>query len=534
MLPIYDGARNFLNLDIWSEIIKEFRWSFGDDQSTRQTKRATLRTISLVSRQLAPLSQSELCRTVSSVKHVTRLIVNAEGSNVVDDMPVKPLAAKCKAQVLRILSYTRTFIYRSSKDDEDLDWEFLILATGCSPLFCNLDTIIVDFVTDPSTHSGRNILSMVASSSVKRVIYYCLTPKDEKFALLLQNNLRMHNAPITSVEVFKGYHISPGIASRLLYTSAPGISLNIHSLHLHPSAQGNFAPWYLALSNPPNLVHLRIVVRTPINNGPPPYPPQIEDEKIQFTKLERLEINASGQHDDLLSYLNCPSLVTFALYLDSAHGFPTILNSVARFRRIEGLSIAMYGKYRPKLRLKYLLPVINSLVLLKDLTIRGVNSRLAEGDVVEILTTRTSLRTLIISGPKSISLPLSALFSIAEPLSCQLEMLCLPFDFSEISSLRIPPVWPEITTLKRFAVWDGDCLPDLGMREKLKLAEFVHRIFPHAGIGRLTDNPKTVDWKSIEDLEELRRYISCNIHHTTMFHSSSEQKSTRFIYEYSM
>lgn len=89
MLPIYDGARNFLNLDIWSEIIKEFRWSFGDDQSTRQTKRATLRTISLVSRQLAPLSQSELCRTVSSVKHVTRLIVNAEGSNVVDDMPVK-------------------------------------------------------------------------------------------------------------------------------------------------------------------------------------------------------------------------------------------------------------------------------------------------------------------------------------------------------------------------------------------------------------------------------------------------------------
>lgn len=89
MLPTHDGTRTFLNFDIWTEIIRNFRWGWLDDQPTRKSKRATLRTISLLSRQLAPLSQSELWRTVYDVKDVARFIVEAEGSNVVSNTSVK-------------------------------------------------------------------------------------------------------------------------------------------------------------------------------------------------------------------------------------------------------------------------------------------------------------------------------------------------------------------------------------------------------------------------------------------------------------
>ncbi|XP_006460614.1 hypothetical protein AGABI2DRAFT_117553 [Agaricus bisporus var. bisporus H97] len=524
MLPTHDGTRTFLNFDIWTEIIRNFRWGWLDDQSTRKSKRATLRTISLLSRQLAPLSQSELWRTVSDVKDVARFIVEAEGSNVVSNTSVKflrqPLDSKCEAQVLRILSYTRTLICLVSTAEEDLDWEFVLMATGRSPLFCNLETIIVDF-HGSNLHSGRSIFPVIASSPIKRVIYHSLPAENENSALLLHSNLRMHNAPVTSVVVYGGCHISPGSASRLSYTSASGISLNINSLHLHPSAPGNVALWYLALSSSPNLTHLRLVMRTLISSETLQNVHQLGDETFRFTKLQRLEIHASGQHDDLLSSLDCPSLVAISLRLRSIHSLSTILKSMAQFKRIEQLSIITMSGDHLELRSEDLLPIINSLKSLRDLELRGVKSRLAEGDLIEILTTRTSMRTLIVSGSESTLLPLSLLFSIAEPLSRQLELLCLPFDFSKISSLQTPPVWPEITTtLKRFTIWDGAQLPDLMMREQLKLTELLRRLFPYARINPLTDNPKTVGRKFVEDLEELRRYISHSVPRTNASRST--------------
>ncbi|KAF7782911.1 hypothetical protein Agabi119p4_2287 [Agaricus bisporus var. burnettii] len=194
---------------------------------------------------------------------------------------------------------------------------------------------------------------------------------------------------------------------------------------------------------------------------------------------------------------------------------------MAQFKRIEQLSIITMSGDHLELRSEDLLPVVNSLNSLRDLELRGVKSRLAEGDVIEILTTRTSMRTLIVSGSESTLLPLSLLFSIAEPLSRQLELLCLPFDFSKISSLQTPSVWPEITTtLKRFTIWDGAQLPDLMMREQLKLTELLRRLFPHARINPLTDNPKTVGRKFVEDLEELRRYISHSVPRTNASRST--------------
>jgi hypothetical protein len=89
MLPMDKGSRSLLNLDVWMEITRQFRLHFLDDDSTWKAKRTALRTLSLVSRQLDSLSQSEMWRTVSSAKHIARYIINVEGSNVVDDMPAK-------------------------------------------------------------------------------------------------------------------------------------------------------------------------------------------------------------------------------------------------------------------------------------------------------------------------------------------------------------------------------------------------------------------------------------------------------------
>jgi hypothetical protein len=405
-----------------------------------------------------------------------------------------------------MLSYTRTFICKSSADDHpDLDFEFVLLAIGRPPLFVNLDTIVID-ANACRRLSDVNTFSMLASSSVERIIYRYLTAKDEKSALLFHSNLRMHNAPITSVEVLEGYRIAPSITPRLLYTAAPRISLNLNSLHLHPFSQNSLALWYLALSNSLNLVNLRIVFKTLSGGGGSiPGTDVVGNEKIQFTKLERLEIHASCRQD-FLRYLDCPSLVAISLHLESIPSWSAIFTPIAHFTQMENLSITINGR-NPVLWLEDLRPVIDSLTSLRDLKILGVTSQLVESDIIEFLTTRTTLRSLIISGPKSSPLPLSIFFSIAEPQSSQLEVICLPISLSDITSLRTPPIWPAMTTLKHFIIWDGNRIPD-SMREKLKLAEFINRIFPHARIDSLTDDRRTKDWKFVEDLEELRYYIS--------------------------
>jgi len=75
-----------LSLDVWIEVIRHFRLNIADEVVTQRTKNAVLGTLSLVSRQLYPLAQSEMWRTVSSAKHIARYIVSAEGSNIVNTM----------------------------------------------------------------------------------------------------------------------------------------------------------------------------------------------------------------------------------------------------------------------------------------------------------------------------------------------------------------------------------------------------------------------------------------------------------------
>jgi len=405
-----------------------------------------------------------------------------------------------------MLSYTRNFVCKPSpSDNTDLDLEFVLLAIGGqAPLFVNLNTIIVN-ANACRRLADTNTLSMIASSSIERIVYGYLTPQDEKSVLLLHNNLRTRNAPVTSVEVLEGHRVSPFIAPRLLYTAAPGISLNLHSL-ITASDRNSLPLWYLALSNAPNLTDLRIVSKAPSGSATAPDPKLIGEEKIRFEKLQRLEVHASGR-EDVFSYLDCPSLHSFSLQLAYVAGLSTIFTSLASFERMESLSITITEK-NPILGFEDLRPVLCSLVSLRDFTIRGVTAQLAEDDIVKILTMRPLIRTLVISGPRSTLLPLSTLFSIPQPQPSLLETICLPIDFTSIASLQTPPVWPMITSLKCFIVWDGNRIPHT-MRDKLKFVDFVLRMFPCARIDSIGDDHRGMEERgSVKDLEELRYYIS--------------------------
>lgn len=76
----------FLNRDIWLEIIRTYRFDQSDNESTRKTKKAALQSLALVSSHLTVPAQSELWRTVRSIRHVVKYITDVEASNVVDTL----------------------------------------------------------------------------------------------------------------------------------------------------------------------------------------------------------------------------------------------------------------------------------------------------------------------------------------------------------------------------------------------------------------------------------------------------------------
>lgn len=415
----------------------------------------------------------------------------------------RPLQAKSKERVLTLMSYTRTFVMRNPRPSEFTDWLFVLTATGSPHLFPNLKTLIIYWNTcqgpDP-----RNTFSLLASPSIEHVVHRSLRSDDETTLLVLHSTLRKQNAPLTSIEIRDGHHLAPGIIPHLLPTEAHNVFFNLDFPTL--PERDCFAPWYLALSSSPNLTNLRIQGYPQTGQSRWKCPSRMEGEKFCFENLRRLELHGTGHHNFLLGQLDCPSLVSLSLHLVSSE-WRNVLLHTTHFTSIENFSITLETK-RSYLQMEDLRPILRSLSALRHLQLLGISSQLTEADVIEILTARSSLRALIICGPASDLLLPSILSSIAQPKFCQLETICLPINFSRITPLNFPAVGLVQTSLKRLTLPDGTILPDL-MREKLKLAEFVCHTFPNARVCALAGGGYT-DSKAVNDLEELRYYVSRN------------------------
>jgi hypothetical protein len=287
----------------------------------------------------------------------------------------------------------------------------------------------------------------------------------------------MHKSPIKSINLHCPSGLSLGVISRLLH-GAPDIALNI--VEPFVSDDDRFATWCLALSTCSNLSSL--VIWSPM--GPPSFwdaPAGIKNEKYNWAKVRQLKL--AGR---------------ITLHSEHENGRPNIFASAANFTQLEHLSI---GFQNPQLlSLDDLRPLLDSLPDLRFLEITGVTSQLTAANIESILNTKPSLRTLIVYGPSSHALPPSVLFTIARH---RLRVVCLPIYLSEATPLG--GIRARRHPLTQFRIPRSAILPE-STKEKLKLAEFIYRMFPDAKICSSTRQSEFE--QSVKDLEVMRAYIS--------------------------
>ncbi|KAF5360812.1 hypothetical protein D9756_005193 [Leucocoprinus leucothites] len=505
-LPI--TANTILSRDILLEVILYYRLGPSNDALV-QVKGAQLRALSLVSRQLHEITRPELWRTVWDIRHVRSYIELLEGENIIKSLSPwglrEPLLPETRNRVLELLSYTRNFAPRQWDSDDFINtWCFVTASVGLPHLFPNLKLLFLDWslIYSYNEQAARKAhLALLASQTIEHVVHYQPRLEDRSVIMLLHNALRAQKAPISCVEISGWKELTTGILPLSLSTSAPTVSFNVTG---PPSHRARYCDLFLALSSCPGLSTLTIkdfAVR-----GSSSW--EFTHNPLHFAKLSRLEVSGKDlQYHKLFPKLDCPSLVSLTLHLIGFDNWRDTFTSMTSFQNLENVVVTVMESTQ-ELHLEDLLSFLRELTIGR-LRILGVESQLSEGDVTELLTHASTMRSLVIEGPKSIPLPLSVIQIIAlRPLSC-MEEICLPIDFTTpLISPTISPIHPNADVLRRLLIHSGSVLPQT-MQSKIKVAGYIGDILPSASIQPLEEG--STFGSIVRDIDVLRHHLCSKI-----------------------
>ncbi|KAF5361092.1 hypothetical protein D9756_005175 [Leucocoprinus leucothites] len=501
--PYLPSTNTALSRDILLEIVRYYRLEPFDPLA--HTKRTQLRALALVSRQLHEIARPEIWRTARTIRHVRRYIELVEDAKINKSLSPwglnEPLLPETRDHVLELLSYTRNFApHQWNSDDFVNSWCFVTMSLDLLHLFPNLELLLLDwapFHPHSNDSTRKAYIALLATQTIERVVHYRLRREDRGALILLHNTLRAQKAPINYVEISNWEELDPGMLPLLLSTSAPVLSFKATR---PPSHRTRYRDLFLVLSGCPTLSTLTI--EDAALNDPPNW--VFSCSPLHFTKLSSLEIHGKDlQYHKLFRQLDCPALVSLTLHLKAFENWRDTFSAMSSFKKLQNVVVTVVEGNR-ELRLEDLKLFLEELSI-KRLRILGVASQMTEDDVTELLALASTMKSLIIEGPKSTPLSLSVIKTIShQPFSC-MEEICLPIDFTTAIPLpAAPPAHPRTNVVKRLLIHSGSILPQT-MRSKIKVAEYIGDLLPSAIIQPLAE--ESTFGSIVRDVDELRSYI---------------------------